>query len=345
MSSDEDDEDDAEATTNHKEGHLRSNVYEVDRLLKRRKLHGAIEYKVRWSKGYADPKYDSWEQEGNVGGPLIAEFEESLQRPPAPDATPLVLQDCPIINDTQREMASDWIRDIGVQAVQTLVHAPEAFSNKLICRMRPCPSWLVVAIHTILSEKALELEGVQADSPFLHPLPLGMAGRVTHPFPLMPAPGPGRLSTTPIVAKYGGRGGRHVVYRFKVRSTQVMQWLMRKPRTKQGAENIMFMTNRTTIALLGPWTFDFRTQRAPDAATELQVREHFIGLVDGQGRRTGKHSPIWEYDLERSTYSDSVKHTHKVWLALALHRYAQSEGATVPAGLVKWLTPLIADYL
>ena len=39
-------------------------VYLVEKILRKKKRKGVVEYLVRW-KGYEDPKFDSWVQERN----------------------------------------------------------------------------------------------------------------------------------------------------------------------------------------------------------------------------------------------------------------------------------------
>ena len=40
-------------------------VYRVEKILRKRKRKGVVEYLVRW-KGYEDPKFDSWVQESDI---------------------------------------------------------------------------------------------------------------------------------------------------------------------------------------------------------------------------------------------------------------------------------------
>ena len=76
----------------------------------------------------------------------------------------------------------------------------------------------------------------------------------------------------------------------------------------------------------------------------MRVTGHVTTLVDGQGRRTGKHSPRFDFD-ESYDYSVNVKHAYKVHTALGLHRFALANPGAVPAGLVSWLGPLVSDYV
>ncbi|CAH3045022.1 unnamed protein product [Porites lobata] len=40
-------------------------VFRVEKILRKRKRKGVVEYLVRW-KGYEDPKFDSWVQESDI---------------------------------------------------------------------------------------------------------------------------------------------------------------------------------------------------------------------------------------------------------------------------------------
>ena len=150
--------------------------------------------------------------------------------------------------------------------------------------------------------------------------------------------------TTPSKAKCGGNNGTVIVDTFKVRSPLLIESMMEKGHRKPGAGYISFEWNRTTVALLPPFTFSFHTKRGDDTGTVMKVIGHVATLVDGQGRRTGKHSPHVSFD-ENYDYSTNVKHAYKVHIALGLHRYSIANPGVVPAGLVLWLGPLVSDYV
>ena len=144
-------------------GHVSGNVFEVEKLLKKRRRGGDVEYLVRFT-GY-DHKHDQWLTEEDVGTPCVEEYEASRRvsrggKSAAADPVPYVLTVCPSADAHLMSLAAAWVRELGLQAVYTLEHTHEAHGGKQIAIVKPCPEWLVVAIHSTLSQRALELEGV-----------------------------------------------------------------------------------------------------------------------------------------------------------------------------------------
>ena len=76
------------------EGRVEGNVFEVERLLGKRRRGGELQYLVRW-RGWSE-QHDSWEPESHIGLAAIDEYISSVQRPRrASEAIPYVLTVCP----------------------------------------------------------------------------------------------------------------------------------------------------------------------------------------------------------------------------------------------------------
>eukprot|EP00966_Prymnesium_polylepis_P034329 797343-Prymnesium_polylepis.1 len=98
---------------------------------------------------------------------------------------------------------------------------------------------------------------------------------------------------------------------------------------KPGLGYVKYMDNRTTLAVLPPWTVSFHSTREEGALTEVRVMGHVAGLVDGQGNRQGSRSPRWDFD-PKCAYPKGMKHAAKVAIGLGLHAFAEANPGRVP---------------
>ena len=139
---------------------------------------------------------------------------------------------------------------------------------------------------------------------------------------------------TDIIGIKGTKGGKHVVDRFEVVSTQVVEELVAF-HNKSGHGALALRKQSTAVMLVPPLKFTFKTQRraAGDAfamPTELTMQGHFVMLVD---RKAMKKPPLWKFDEERADYSDEIKLAYKMAVARAMRERSD----VVPKHILKFL--------
>lgn len=139
---------------------------------------------------------------------------------------------------------------------------------------------------------------------------------------------------TDIVGLKGTKGGKHIVDRFEVQATQVVERLV-AAYNKTGHGALALRKQNTAVMLVPPLKLSFRSQRRePDDArvmpTELLLQGHFVMLVD---RKAMGKNPLWKFDEERAMYSKEVKLAYKIAVAAAMRERPD----VVPKHILKFL--------
>lgn len=149
-----------------------------------------------------------------------------------------------------------------------------------------------------------------------------LAHTLAHASPALPpvcTAGEAAAKVTDIFGVRGMHGGKHVVDRFEIRSTEVVERLV-SAFNKSGYGSLNLKKMNTAVMLVPPLVVSFRTQRiegvdARQYPTELRLTGHFMMLVD---RKAMRKDPLWKFDEERAHYPAENKLAYKIAVAAAL---------------------------
>ena len=126
------------------DGYIEEDIWAVDKVLKKRKRGGMIQYFCRFEGGHGD---DDWVDEEDVGLQAIEEYEAA-----AKCGEPYVLSvNLHISLEMAEDLVTEWREDIGRKcAVLLSRQTTEEFASRKVFSMSPYPAWLFVALHRSL---------------------------------------------------------------------------------------------------------------------------------------------------------------------------------------------------
>ena len=307
------------------DGHVDEDTWEVSKVLKKRCRQNETEYLVMWA-GW-DASHNSWVPEDDISEELLENLDVShfgdpyvLEAEHRSHIDPAVAAD----------LVSEWLHEIGRKSAHMLKRSTtEEYASRRVVNFSPCPPWLFVAIHDAINGIASEIEGTPVRLP-----PLSHAHSPLTP-PRAHAAGDATSKVTDIVGVKGTNGGKHVVDRFEILSTEVVEKLVGEFNTV-GHGALAFRKMNTAVMLLPPLIVTFKTFRtnglsARKFPTELSLTGHFSMLVD---RKAMRKDPLFKFDEDRAVYSDELKLSYKIAFAAAMRALGPG---VVPAHLLKFL--------
>eukprot|EP00966_Prymnesium_polylepis_P221076 5113706-Prymnesium_polylepis.1 len=176
-------------------------------------------------------------------------------------------------------LLTPWLDALGKRLAKQLTRTKEERAATMY-QLNVCPPWLFVALRTALYEGAAQLTG----SPENH--------------------------VSEIKSVKGGRGGKYIEDVFKIRSPDMLRWLVGDYNGESGSGYLYFRENKTSVALLPPLTFRFRTQRVDSPPNELTVDGYFGVLVN----KIGKFAPHFRFTPKLAVSSA----TRSAWEVMVL---------------------------
>ena len=331
--------------------------YEVENILRRRKVRGRDEYMylVRWAGWGAE--YDSWEPaevrppQAPLPSPHRAIVEPShstcfLGRlscvlPVQPVGAPLIL--------TIR-LTAVWTQDIDPELI-------EAFEDEAVSDEHAVP-YVIGAADVVLEpniadrlinewcddvcRKAAHLLARQREEWAcrrlfeMSPCPAWVFCALQRAFSKK---SDAAEAVSDIYSTKGARGGKFIADGFDIVSTDLVSELV-GPFNRQGHGALVVRPNNTAVMLVPPLEFVFKTQRGEDPngrtwPTQLIVTGHFMCLVD----RGVRKSPRWAFDDERATYEKENKLAYKKAVAAAVATLPET--IVLPARVTNFLALLL----